>query len=205
MVVAGNGWVVDDGAGGRWPSGPGETWGRGGRGCRRQRRGRRPGRTAGHDGDQGEHRQTAREHDRPTTSVAAWAPVAKRPSDRSGGTFGYRSPRGHSPRRSVTPAGSGRFLALLDQQRQRGTGGDGAASEVFEVKGDRGRVDDRVAPVVEADDFGKQLGAETVTVAGDGVDSQMAGHISREGHQRRGRRVDGAKRDATRPVSGTDD
>ena len=46
----------------------------------------------------------------------------------------------------------------------------------FKVNGDRYRVDDRVTPVVEADELGQQLGAQPVPIARDGVDSEVAGH-----------------------------
>ena len=44
--------------------------------------------------------------------------------------------------------------------------------------GDRAAVDDRVAPVVELDPLGEQLGAQPVAVAGDRVDAQVPLHAA---------------------------
>jgi hypothetical protein len=43
---------------------------------------------------------------------------------------------------------------------------------LLEGSGDRGRVDEREAPVVEVDALGKELGAEPVAVARDRVDAE---------------------------------
>ena len=55
-----------------------------------------------------------------------------------------------------------------------GQASDGAARVGEQLLGDRAAVDDRVAPVVELDPLGEQLGAEAVPGAGDRVDLRCA-------------------------------
>jgi hypothetical protein len=59
----------------------------------------------------------------------------------------------------------------LEGERERRARCDGAARQGLEVVWNVGIVDDRVAPVVEPDELGQELGAETVPFAGNRVDS----------------------------------
>ena len=57
---------------------------------------------------------------------------------------------------------------------------------------DRLAVDDRIAPVVEADVLGQQLGAEPVAVAGDRVDAERSGAGHAATRRAAGSGIDGA-------------
>jgi hypothetical protein len=66
--------------------------------------------------------------------------------------------------------------ALLDEQGECRAGTSGALGMLDELLGDRAPVDDRVAPLVERDHLGQQLGTHPVGLAGDRVDLQVAAH-----------------------------
>src|SRR3954469_2430720 len=97
-----------------------------------------------------------------------------------------RSLTSRPPRRRPVRTGSaaGRsassVMAGLQQQGEGWAGGLGAAGELDELRRDRVRVDDRVAPVVEADVLGQQLGAQPVAVAHDRIDAdgRAPGHAA---------------------------
>jgi len=67
------------------------------------------------------------------------------------------------------------MTVVLEQQRQRRTGVDRTPREAKQVRQDLGLVEDRVAPVVEADQLGKQLRAQPVRLTGDRVDAKPEG------------------------------
>ncbi|HLY84366.1 MAG TPA: hypothetical protein VKQ71_15370, partial [Acidimicrobiales bacterium] len=87
-------------------------------------------------------------------------------------------------------AAAGLSLGILpEQQGQRGAGGDGAPGVSLQGGGDGARVDDGVAPVVELDPLGKEVGAQAVARTGDRVDDDAAGahrHPPGAGTGRRG-------------------
>jgi len=59
----------------------------------------------------------------------------------------------------------------------------GASGQVQEVPGDRLVADDRIAPLVDGDDFRQQLCAVSETVTRDGIDFDVLGD-SCDGHSR---------------------
>src|SRR6266849_4956637 len=80
---------------------------------------------------------------------------------------------GRGRRRSPARSRSPRSWLTVQREGEDGTGGDGALSERSEALGYRAVGDDRVAPVVQADELGQQFGAQSVTVAFDAVDRHM--------------------------------
>ena len=101
-------------------------------------------------------------------------------------TRASRSRRGSSSRessrsRSCSTAGtsSSRISTqLFEPQREHGARIDGPSRVLLEGARDRGAVDDRIAPVVERDSLGEELGAEAVTVAGDRIHAQPGAHAA---------------------------
>ena len=75
-----------------------------------------------------------------------------------------------SVRRSTYELRSG----LVEEQRQRRAGVDRAPGQPEQVGRHLGLVEDRIAPVVEADQLGQQLRAQAVGLARDRVDAQPA-------------------------------
>ena len=82
-----------------------------------------------------------------------------------------RGPRPNPDRRPAAGQRQ-RDLVLVEQQRQRRARVDRAPSEPEQVGRHLGLVEDRIAPVVEADQLGQQLGAQAVRLARDRVDAQ---------------------------------
>src|SRR5207245_82146 len=62
-------------------------------------------------------------------------------------------------------------------QRERGAGGDGALGVLLEVARDRLGIDDRIAPFVQRDTLGKELGAQAVRFAFDRIDTKRLAHL----------------------------
>ncbi len=68
-------------------------------------------------------------------------------------------------------------LALRRQpQCRRRAGGDRLPGQLEELSAHRSAVDDGVAPVIEGDPLGEELGAHPVGVAADRVDADLAAH-----------------------------
>jgi hypothetical protein len=60
--------------------------------------------------------------------------------------------------------------AVLQPEGEQGAGAHGLAGVRQQMPWHGGVADHRVAPVVERDQFGQQLGAQATAVAGDGID-----------------------------------
>src|SRR5258705_11536249 len=120
----------------------------------------------------------------PRSTASTWYPLSARPSTitsrRPGSSSATRirmASASHGRGRVDVPAGG----APLDRsrrgpgkaQRQDGTDRHRPAGMVEELVRDAARGDDRVAPVVELDELGHQVGAHPEAVAGDAVDDEL--------------------------------